>query len=428
MNNGSLARMARKAGREASLMASLIRRYAQAKGLRWEDIAPHLQIDAVQLARLALCRKPEKGQREEGISTIATYVGMDSKRLAAFIESVEKPQRAAKRQSVQGRSRPGVVEGRQSMSRAWTWGIGLAVIMLLFVGAAVLAQPSGPEATLLVWNGQATVTQSRTVLWAIPTHSESVVPTGQTVTVAAGDRIAVHSDSAAQLRLLDGSTVDLFSNTVVEIGELQTTPETFQFRLDMLAGRVLSRVVSLLDVEDRFEISTPSATASVRGTVFTVQVIDEETTFVACEEGFVVVTMGGEEVEVRAGEEVTAQMGLPLEVTPTVREETSGEGETTGDEDTAGTGAVQTGTDTSPSTGTVQTDTSTGDVSGTAAEPAYSDASEQGGGGSEPDRDVPPTEAPPPADDELPPGLQGNPAHDGNLPPGHGGSSPGQNP
>jgi hypothetical protein len=82
----------------------------------------------------------------------------------------------------------------------------------------------------------------------------------------------------------------------------------------MLAGRSLNRVVHLLGIEDHYEVRSPSSTASVRGTVFTVDLLSQTSTYVVVDEGVVNVTMGDQSVDVRAGFEVTAVTGELLMV------------------------------------------------------------------------------------------------------------------
>jgi hypothetical protein len=69
-----------------------------------------------------------------------------------------------------------------------------------------------------------------------------------------------------------------------------------------------------MGVDDTFEIRTPSSSASVRGTTFYVEVLGPDSTYVAVDEGIVGVQMESQQVDVRAGEEVTATLGQLPEV------------------------------------------------------------------------------------------------------------------
>lgn len=167
----------------------------------------------------------------------------------------------------------------------------------------------------MVAQGQATVIQNTTALLVFRTESTATIPAGSAITIQAGDVIQVSADSAAQLHLFDGSRVDLLPGSRLQVSRLEESP-TYWIRLDLVAGGVVARVIHLLGANDGFEIATPSSTASVRGTIFTVLVIDQVTSYISCDEGMVAVTVGGQEVEIRSGEEVTAVLGQPLLVAP----------------------------------------------------------------------------------------------------------------
>jgi len=192
--------------------------------------------------------------------------------------------------------------------------IGLAALLLLVLATFVMAQPGGSDATLIVSIGQAVVDRSVGGLFA--SSAETAVSAGEAVTVRKGDTIQLAETASAQLRLTDGSTIDLSGGTTLAVSELVNNNLSYRARFSLLAGRTLSHVVHLLRPDDSFEIKTPSSTASVRGTKFTVEVINAESTYYAVEEGVVQVTMGDQAVDVAAGYEVTAVIGQPLQIEP----------------------------------------------------------------------------------------------------------------
>ena len=146
---------------------------------------------------------------------------------------------------------------------------------MVLVGALIAFSPQPSTATLVVTAGQVTVQTA--------SHPEQIVTAGQVLNVKTGDSLTVKPGAEAQLRFYDGSSVDLSENTQIEVQELATSDDQFRVRLKMLTGRTVSRVLRLLGVGDAFEISTPSSTVSVRGTVFIVQVLDANTTYVGCD-------------------------------------------------------------------------------------------------------------------------------------------------
>ena len=113
-----------------------------------------------------------------------------------------------------------------------------------------------------------------------------------------------------------GAAVELSENTQLEVQELATNDDQFRVRLKMLTGRTVSRVLRLLGVGDAFEISTPSSTVSVRGTVFVVQVLDANTTYVGCDKGVVWVVSGDQQAEVPAGQELIVTQNQAPKIQP----------------------------------------------------------------------------------------------------------------
>jgi hypothetical protein len=314
-----LTTMARQAERNETLLASHIRAYADRHDMDWAGVARQLALTSDQLSKLALCRVPRRDRYAEDVDRIAEYVAIEPATLAWFIEGAASPSRGGVRTAPQnGNSARSATRTRRtpifSLRR-----LGLAVAFLAlaaFLGAFVLTGTrQASAATLVVNEGETTlISQSRALL--LFTHqSEMQIVSGGTVAVSIGDAIGVPLDGSATLRLNDGSTVDLDGGTVVEVSELVTTDDSYRVRLDMLAGRTVSRVRRVLGAGDAFEIGTPSSTASVRGTVFTVEVIDDETTYVAVSEGTVWFEMDGETIELHEGDEITGQLGQPLVVT-----------------------------------------------------------------------------------------------------------------
>ena len=316
-----LIKMAQAAAEDEALFASYIQQYALKKSLAWDEVADCLQISRDQLARLALCRRPQPALFTGGIMQVADYVGMERSSLKAFVVEVEgRAMAPAKQMTSQVRGPSPVVRGRRKentlsmLFRQRSWAVGAVALLLLLFGAFVFAQPKNAvAATLVVNEGQATVVQAG----ARNASQGVIVPTNEVLTVSAGDQIFLTAASSAQLLLIDGSTIDLAAGTEINVDELVIDEATYRVHLRVLAGRTLSRVVTVLGVGDRFEISTPSSSASVRGTIFTVAYISADETFISCDEGQVEVSLEGQASQrVAAGMEVTAVAGQPLVVKP----------------------------------------------------------------------------------------------------------------
>jgi ferric-dicitrate binding protein FerR (iron transport regulator) len=359
-----LTTMARQAERNETLLASHIRAYADRHDMDWAGVARQLALTSDQLSRLALCRVPRRDRYAEDVDHIAEYVDIESATLAWFLEGAASPSRGGVRTAPQN-GKPASSRTRARRTPIFSLRrLGLAVAFLAlaaFLGAFVLTGTrQASAATLVVNEGETTlISQSRSLL--LFTHqNETQIVSGGTVAVSTGDAIGVPLDGSATLRLNDGSTVDLDGGTIVEVSELVTTDEDYRVRLNMMAGRTVSRVRRVLGAGDAFEIGTPSSTASVRGTVFTVEVIDDETTYVAVSEGTVWFEMDGETVELHEGDEITGQRGQPLTTstqTPTA-EPTTAEPTTAAPTTAAPTTAAPTETP-SPTSTPIPTVTST---------------------------------------------------------------------
>lgn len=297
-----LIEMAQRAGQNQALCAGLIRKYGERRGIGWEEIAAQLNMDSDRLAKLALCRSPRPSHLDQEVEQIAAYIGVEKTGLLRFFLANIQP----------ARSKPHRVDKPKTIfdtpvPKRYIFALAVAAVIFL-VGALIAFIPQPSTAKLVVASGQ--------VIVRTTSHPEQVVAAGQTVNVKTGDSLALKPGAAAQLRFYDGSTVDISENTQVEVEELATSDNQFRVRLHLLAGRTVSRVLRLLGVGDAFEISTPSSTVSVRGTVFTVKVLDADTTYIACVKGVVKVASGSQLAEVKAGQELTARPDQPLQVKP----------------------------------------------------------------------------------------------------------------
>lgn len=309
-----MIKMAQQAHENEELLASLIAQQCARQGITWEKFAETLQIDQTQLARLALCHKPRNDSLAHDLGQIATYVGMERENLLRFARKAGYPVRLPPQAAP--RKRPLLPAFLGNLLKQRTIVVGLVTVTLFALVAFAFAQPTGPEATLVVSAGEAVVSQNKTTMLVISHKNEVQLTSGNTLAVRGGDVISLPADALAQLRLQDGSTVDLSGGTVLEISELLTKGDPFQVQLNMLAGRTVNRVVRLLGVNDRYNVRTPSSTASVRGTVFTVEVLSATSSYYAVEKGVVEVRMGDQMIELLAGFEVVAELGQPLIIYP----------------------------------------------------------------------------------------------------------------
>jgi hypothetical protein len=303
-----LIKMAVRASKDPTLLASQFESITQDEGCKWQDISGRLAIDEKQLARLALCRRPNPRRFEADVKQIADYVEMDMQVLGPFLRRYCLPDTA----KIQAQPQKRTMRQPWVISRQFVWAAGLVVLVLFVLSAAISAVPAKAEATLIVDRGQATVTTSR-VLVILP-QKDTVVQNGQMIAVKAGDQISLEGGAEAHLQLYDGSSVDLSESARVNVQELATTRDDYRVHLQQLSGKTVNRVIHLLGLNDRFEITTPSSTVSVRGTVFTVAVLSDVSTFASVENGVVHFVMGVQAVDIHAGEEVLGVVGQQLQV------------------------------------------------------------------------------------------------------------------
>ncbi len=128
--------------------------------------------------------------------------------------------------------------------------------------------------------------------------------------ILAGTMVKTGPAATVTLNWIDGTRIRVGADAIMTVLKCQinrnTQAETSLFRLD--AGEILVRVRKLLSGQSKFEIRTPTATAGVRGTIFTVRV-DQGGTEVQVIEGHVKVDAQGRELNLAPGTKATASEG-----------------------------------------------------------------------------------------------------------------------
>ncbi len=193
---------------------------------------------------------------------------------------------------------------------------GLLIVISLgavLVGmAAVGYQPVRQEATvatLLVTLGSATITPAGG-------GEAQEYAVDDTSLVNVGDAIVVSEDGEALLTFFEGSQSRLSAATSVEVQEFSVEESQTAINLSLTAGQAQSSVEPEDGTQSQFEVSTPAATITVRGTEFLVFVREDQLTQVATLEGTVEVSAQGQSVEVPQGYGVRVVPGeAPGEIT-----------------------------------------------------------------------------------------------------------------
>lgn len=142
------------------------------------------------------------------------------------------------------------------------------------------------------------------------THSGAVAALKPNDRVRPGDEIATDANSAALLRLSDGSTVEVYPSSRVVFQDASHT--AWRNFLEVWFGTVKIHIEKLSGRPNPKSVTTPTAIIAVRGTIFDVRVDQEATTQVGVEEGLVSVAELGApqaEVFVSPGFATTVQRG-----------------------------------------------------------------------------------------------------------------------
>jgi ferric-dicitrate binding protein FerR (iron transport regulator) len=172
------------------------------------------------------------------------------------------------------------------------------IVLVLAMSLAFAAWGCTPSAAPSATEPTPTVSNEFSILTGL-SGSVTVLPTGSTtwteahvgMNLTSGDRLRTGANSSALITFFEGSTIELESDTEVGIEELTTSLETQSttIGLEQTLGKTRSRVEKLIDPASRYEITTPSGSAVVRGTEFTVEVFLDGTTVVTVIEGSLLV-------------------------------------------------------------------------------------------------------------------------------------------
>jgi hypothetical protein len=122
--------------------------------------------------------------------------------------------------------------------------------------------------------------------------------------VLAGTELRTSKESGALLHWADGSRLEAGANTTLTVLQCRLDKRTKSsvslFKLDV--GQIFVHVMKALSASSKFEVRTPTATAGVRGTEFSVRVTPGGATDVLVYEGNVAVTSGGKQLGVAQGQ------------------------------------------------------------------------------------------------------------------------------
>jgi ferric-dicitrate binding protein FerR (iron transport regulator) len=192
----------------------------------------------------------------------------------------------------------------------------MPVISLLLVAAAVslyAGQPTPPNPCQAPGSGEVAAKVVSLSGQVSVLHDSQPWALNVGDTVQSKQVIISGTDGNAVFCVSDGSTFEVFPNSEVVFRD---NPPNWRDMLDVLVGRIRVQIQKLGGPNPN-RVQTPTATISVRGTIFDVTVDDEErTTVVAVEEGQVEVRHrlipGSNPKLVKAGETLKVYPDEPL--------------------------------------------------------------------------------------------------------------------
>ncbi len=152
---------------------------------------------------------------------------------------------------------------RRSMTAA------LAALHLFWTAAAYGAfRPV--EARIVYLKGQAEVQKAGSPVWT---------PATLKMELGTGDQVATSEGAELEIKLDDGSVLKMRDKGLMAIDrmEKQKKPLTTLTSLRALSGKILGCVRKLASKESKFNVTTPTAVAGIRGTVFAVFVEGDST-------------------------------------------------------------------------------------------------------------------------------------------------------
>ena len=171
--------------------------------------------------------------------------------------------------------------------------------------APVDAQTFAQQATLTVVSAPVTIQRT--------SGSRGAGASGDTLSV--GDRIFTGPGGAAKLTFFQGSEMDIGAEAEIMVQQMEQRPGgASTVNVGQALGNTVSRVTSLFNPASRFQVTTPSAVAVVRGTILDVTVTEDKLQLFSCGRGVCDVTAGGRTERLSDGE---STLVLPPPPTPT---------------------------------------------------------------------------------------------------------------
>lgn len=182
---------------------------------------------------------------------------------------------------------------------SWQWGLLATVVALLMVvivaGAAVMLLATQPVSAASLQNIQGVVAV-KTVNgdWAIGMNN---------MRVKEGVTLRTYADSTADLRLPDGSVINMEPDTLISVDKFSWNRNgTLEFLVSAQSGGITNTVVPLKGSDSYYHVRTPGGLVTVHGTEFEVYALDNRQSIVNVVHGDVQVENQSGSVDLSTGQ------------------------------------------------------------------------------------------------------------------------------
>jgi hypothetical protein len=167
----------------------------------------------------------------------------------------------------------------------------------------------------------ATLTVAQATVEYRSSGSDTWTATGETQTATTGDSIRTDATGQATLTFYTGTEVEIDPQSELVVTQFDQAANGSQtILLKQLAGDTVHHVARLADAESRYEVETPVATMTVRGTEFSVAVAPDGATHIEVREGTVQAEVqtptGRQTIEIGVGKALDVNQNREVPSTP----------------------------------------------------------------------------------------------------------------
>jgi hypothetical protein len=191
--------------------------------------------------------------------------------------------------------------------QAITWALGASLALSPVAAQTAWAQQNVGAARIVVNDVKGVVGKNK------PAVMRAGIDVFQNEVIRTGDR------SASKVVFQDNTNLSIGAGSQVVLDRFVFDPDPAKSQVALSIARGVVRFSTGNLPKSAYQITTPTATIGIRGTILTIVVSADGSTLISVDEGIVLVTSGGQTVTVGAGFSTTvAAAGLgPLPPSPT---------------------------------------------------------------------------------------------------------------